>query len=196
MPSKRRKFQRPLGERRYHTIFIIAAEGIKTEKMYFDLFRDMGANCIPGDKKTTATHILRRLQRYLKDNNVIGPFEAWLVLDKDDNDEGKLTQVHQWVQSADNRGMALSNPKFEYWLLLHFEDGDDVGSSQECSDRLKRYLPQYDKGIDSRKVTLDRINHAIRQAKKRDTPPCSDWPRMTGTTVYRLVKKLLKNQNE
>jgi hypothetical protein len=80
MPPKRRKFQRPLGERRYRKLFVIAVEGVKTEPQYF----------------------------------------------------------------------ALSNPKFEYWLLLHFNDGTGIASSRDCSDRLKRHLPGYDKGIDAR----------------------------------------------
>lgn len=38
MVAQRRKFQRPLGERRYKKLFLIAAEGIKTEPIYFGLF--------------------------------------------------------------------------------------------------------------------------------------------------------------
>jgi len=34
MPLKRRKSQRPLGERRYRKLFVIAAEGVKTEPQY------------------------------------------------------------------------------------------------------------------------------------------------------------------
>jgi len=191
MAGQRRRFQRLLGERRYRTLFIIAAEGIKTEKMYFDMFHGQGATCIPGDKKTTASHVLRRLQRYLRQQNVVGPFEAWVVVDKDENDEGELALLQQWAQSTENHGLALSNPKFEYWLLLHFEDGDNVASSRECTDRLKRYLPQYDKSIEIRTITRVRVMEAIQRARRRDTPPCSDWPRMAGTTVYRLVEKLL-----
>lgn len=35
----------------------------------------------------------------------------------------------KWLKGASNRGFALSNPKFEYWLLLHFEDGAGVGTT-------------------------------------------------------------------
>ena len=87
---------------------------------------------------------------------------------------------------------ALSNPNFEYWLLLHFENGARIASSRDCNDRLKRHLPRYDKGIDASMITRERIEEAIRRAKLRDNPPCADWPRATaGTTVYKLVENIL-----
>jgi len=86
----------------------------------------------------------------------------------------------------------MSNPKFEYWLLLHFEDGSGVRSSGDCSERLKKYLPNYNKGIDIKRITPERILEAIYRAEKRDSPPCMDWPRGVGTTVYRLVKSLTR----
>ena len=50
MAAQRRKFQRPLGERRYKKLFLIAAEGIKTEPIYFGLFADetsiVRVNCL------------------------------------------------------------------------------------------------------------------------------------------------------
>ena len=73
-----------------------------------------------------------------------------------------------------------------------FEDGTGIASSRDCSDRLKRHLPGYDKGIDARKITRDRIDEAIRRARLRDNPPCADWPRaLGGTTVYKLVENIL-----
>lgn len=72
--------------------------------------------------------------------------EAWLVVDKDQWTDEQLTQLHQWSLQQENYGFALSNPKFEYWLLLHFEDGTGVTSSRDCTERLKRWIPEYDKG--------------------------------------------------
>jgi hypothetical protein len=119
--------------------------------------------------------------------------EAWLVVDKDKWTDEQLLKLHAWAQARDNYGFALSNPNFEYWLLLHFEDGAGIASSRGCSDRLRRHLPGYDKGIDVRKFTPDRIKDAISRAKLRDNPPCTDWPHAFGcTTVYKLVEKLIQ----
>jgi len=121
--------------------------------------------------------------------------EAWLVVDKNGWTDEHLEQLHQWSKDADNYGFALSNPKFEYWLLLHFEDGAGIASSRNCLDRLKRYLPDYDKGIDPRIITQEMIDEAIQRAKRRDNPPCIDWPRTIWcTTVYRLVENILRTR--
>ena len=132
------------------------------------------------------------MQDHLKKEALKKSDEAWLVVDKDQWTNGQLAQLNGWSQAANNYGFALSNPKFEYWLLLHFEDGTGIASSQDCSDRLKRHLPDYDKGIDPRKFPRQTIDEAIRRAKQRDNPPCPDWPRsIGGTTVYRLVENIL-----
>ena len=94
-------------------------------------------------------------------------------------------------------GFALSNPKFEFWLLLHFEDGGGVSSSQICSQKLDRHLPGYDKGINVRRISDTMITNAIRRARQRDNPPSGVWPHMTGTTVtgttvYKLVENILE----
>ena len=122
--------------------------------------------------------------------------EAWLVVDKDYWQDRDLEQLHKWSQGAENYGFALSNPRFEYWLLLHFEDGTRIGSLRECSIRLKKHLPDYDKNIDIRKITPDMIQDAVRRARVRDNPPCADWPRKFGsTTVYKLVENILNSEN-
>lgn len=196
MPSKRRKFQRQLGERRYRRLFFISVEGLATEPQYFSIFNDLDliihVECLKGRNESSPIHVLQRMKKYLKETKLRASDEAWLVVDKDQWTEEQLTKLHAWSQEHNNYGFALSNPKFEYWLLLHFEDGANISSARECSQRLNRYLPDYQKAIDTRKITQDMIDAAIRRAKGRDNPPCLDWPRSTGTTVYRLVAKLLE----
>lgn len=115
------------------------------------------------------------------------------MVDRDQWSEHQLARLHRWSQGANNYGFALSNPKFEYWLLLHFEGAKGVRTSRECSRRLRRHLPGYDKDVHGRKFTRTNIENAVRRAEERDNPPCVDWPREPGqTTVYRLVGKLLE----
>jgi hypothetical protein len=133
------------------------------------------------------------MKRHLKEEGLRAKDEAWLVVDMDRWTEDQMAQLYAWSQERDNYGLALSNPNFEYWLLLHFEDGKSIGSSRECSDRLKRYMPEYEKGINARMFTLDKITEAIHRGKVRDIPPCTDWPRSLGnTTVYKLVENIIK----
>ena len=196
MQSSRRKFQRPLGTRPYRKLFVIAVEGKKTEPEYFAIFNNgpsvIHVKCLKSGNDTSPPQVLKRMKDYLKQKQLKTSDEAWIVVDKDLWTDNQLNQLHAWAQIRSNYGFALSNPSFEFWLLLHFEDGTGIGSSQDCIDRLKRHLPGYNKAIDIRKITHDQINEAVCRAKKRDNPPCVDWPRTPGgTTVYRLVEKLL-----
>ncbi len=53
---------------------------------------------------------------------------------------------------------------------------------------------QLQQKIEVRKITHTQIHNAVYRAEQRDKPPCPSWPRSFGsTTVYRLVRKILKN---
>ena len=198
MPKKR-NFRRPLGERRYRKLFILATEGAKTEPQYFAILNNQNSvihvDCLKSKHRSSPPQVLNHMRDRLNQKILKNSDEAWLVVDKDQWTDEQLVQLHTWSQDADNYCFALSNPKFEYWLLLHFEDGTNIGSPSECSARLKKHLPDYDKGLDGRKITPDMIEEAIRRAKVRDNPPCEDWPRTLGsTTVYKLVENILSER--
>ena len=198
-PKGRRRFVRPPGKRRYRKMFVLATEGSKTESQYFEIFK--GRNLVvhveflkkKGD--SAPLQVLERMRNYLKRKGLKNSDEAWLVVDKDQWTDNQLLQLHEWAQEADNYGLALSNPKFEFWLLLHFENGDGVSNSKICSRKLERHMPGCEKGINPRKISNCMIGKAVERAKNRDKPACRDWPRTTGTTVYRLVENILKSRS-
>ena len=199
-PKKRRKFKRPSGKRRYRKMFVLATEGSKTESQYFAIFNDQNLvvhiKFLKGGYSSAPPQVLARMRDHLEKEDLKNSDEAWLVVDKDQWTDDQLSQLHEWAQEADNYGFALSNPKFEFWLLLHFEDGNGVSNSQTCSKRLERYLPGYDKDISVGKISGGMVAEAGNRAKKWDTPACRDWPRNTGTTVYRLVENILKSRSD
>lgn len=189
-----RRFKRPIGTRRYKRLFVISTEGSVTEPQYFNMFNN----------DTTVLHVkvvhngasdpgnlLKEMKKHLKKYDLEKNDQAWLVIDKDQWQETQISPLYTWSTTDEKYGFALSNPKFEYWLLLHFEEPSGISSSRNCSDKLNRHLPGYDKKIDDRKLRPS-ILTAIDRAKRQDSPPCRDWPRRTGTTVYRLVEELIK----
>lgn len=196
MARKRRSFIRHRGERRYRKMFVIATEGVKTEPQYFDLLNDLHTvihvTCLRDKNNSAPPQVLKRMSKHLKEQALMKSDEAWLVVDKDNWTDPQLQELHQWSQDSENYGFALSNPNFEYWLLLHFENGAGISNAQDCSERLRKYLPDYDKRIDARKITKEMIETAISRAASRDNPPCEDWPHRIGTTVYRLVQNIFK----
>lgn len=194
--NSRRPLKRRVASRRYRKLFIIATEGTVTEKDYFLLLDEIHANIrvatVKGDNKSTPQDVLSRMEAYLLDQEFEKEDEAWLVVDQDAWDDKELMVLYKWTQDGGNRGLALSNPKFEYWLLLHFEEGTGLKSTRDCGARLKRHLPDYRKRVDKSKFNRENIVLATERARKRDKPRCKDWPRQFGqTTVYRLVQRIL-----
>lgn len=74
MPPKRRAFQRPLGERRYRKLFVIAAEGVKTEPHYFAIFNGQHSmimvKCLKGRNDSAPRHVLKRMEDYLRQEDL------------------------------------------------------------------------------------------------------------------------------
>jgi hypothetical protein len=126
--------------------------------------------------------------------------EVWVVFDTEgpQNRQRNLDAKHA-IERARQLGFhsAVSNPSFEYWLLIHFvwyvkpfKDGDAV-----CR-LLKKYIPDFDKGKDCFSVTRPHVQTAIGHAKRVFAERCqhtSDHPCDCHpcTEVYRLVESLL-----
>jgi hypothetical protein len=201
MSKKLRTFQRPLGNLPYKKLFVISVEGSKTEPQYFAIFNQPQSivlvKCLRRPStESSPMQVLKKMEGYLRKESLKRTDEAWIVVDKDDWSEDHLRELLQWSKKSDNYGFALSNPNFEYWLLLHFEDGKRISNVRECLTRLKRYLPNYKKDIDDKKITLELVAEAIARAKQRDIGRSNDLPQIWSTSVYKLVEKfLIKNRN-
>ncbi|MFZ1730537.1 MAG: RloB family protein [Bacteroidota bacterium] len=177
---------------------MIATEGQITEPQYFGLFNGSDTvvhiHCLKSRSRSSPRDVLQRMDTYLKGRRLRQNDKAWLVIDTDDWEPEQIQYLHAWAQQDPKRGLAVSNPKFEYWLLLHFEEGAGIGTSRECTSRLRRYLPDYDKHVRAQDFPRDSMRQAVARARLRDNPPTMDWPRETGkTTVYKLVDLILDN---
>jgi hypothetical protein len=196
MAKGRRTFDRALGERRYRKMFVVSVEGLKTEPQYFAVFNGSNSivrvNTIPGSSDSSPHQVLKRMRTHLRKEGLRASDEAWLVVDKDQWTVEQLDELYAWSQESERYGFALSNPKFEFWLLLHFDDGAGATTAAQCELRLRRWLPAYDKGVSAADFPRDRVEQAVARARRRDTPQCQRWPSTPGvTTVYRLVERIL-----
>lgn len=144
------RFRRKLGQRRYKRMFVIVAEGTVTEQEYFRLLNDesiVHVKCLKNRRGLAPREALDRVHAYVRQEGLRALDEAWVVVDKDQWPQEHLSELHAWSQTKGNYGFALSNPKFEIWLLLHFEDAAGVATGHECDRRLANHLPDYDKHI-------------------------------------------------
>lgn len=188
--------RRVLGRRRYRKRFVISSEGSKTERQYFSVLNSLldqiHIELVPTDNKSAPMYVLKRMKRYIARDSRVSDDEYWLVVDTDQWSEGHLTELHQWSQSDEHFGLAVSKPAFEYWMLLHFENAKGVYSLRDCKIRLKRYIPHYERSIDPGIFSLGNINSAVERAKDQVPSPYgkSRWD-SKGTTMYRLVQKML-----
>ena len=127
MPRGRRHFRRVPGRRSYRSLFVLAVEGTRTEPQYFSIFnvkRSVHVKVLTQPGGTDPFHVLKRMERYLSQERLKASDQAWLVVDKDHWTDEQLTKLHSWAQKHQSYGFVLSNPNFEYWLLLHFEEGN------------------------------------------------------------------------
>ena len=176
--------------------FVIAMEGDSTELDYFRNLRrfcpGITVDSIKSNHHSSPKNVLKRIKEKLKSHPLESDDQAWIVIDRDQWPQDQLVELKKWVNNTKNVHIALSNPKFEFWLLLHFEDAKGVQTPKACDERLKRYLTDYDKSLNDRDFPLDLIKRAIKRAEKIVINP-QDWPNQPGTTaVYELVSEMLR----
>jgi len=149
----------------------------------------MSNSCLQKKHDTSPPQVMKRAEKFVREKGIGKKDEVWLVLDCDQWTDGQLVGVCLGCRTS-GFALAVSNPQFEYWVLLHFENGSGISSSRDCIQRLMRYLPHFSKTHLEVEKLKSGISDAIRRAEEKDRPPCEDWPRINGSTVYRLVKKL------
>ena len=175
------------------TAFIIATEG-NTEKEYFQLFKQRKViKFVNAGSRSNPTGVLSALKKSRHMKHITQPFEAWVVVDRNNWELREFTELSNWCKANSSYHCAISNPQFEFWLLLHFEDADGVRTQAECLARLKYYLKGYDKHIvPFEDEFLPRIQDAVNRAKRLNASSTNNCPPPARcTTVYRLVEKLL-----
>jgi hypothetical protein len=135
----------PTTSRRLVTRLLIVCGGRQTEKQYFDGLLGSERNAAVSVKikprAKSPTEVVRYAQALRRDNR--DDFdEVWCVLDVDE-----FQDVAAAVALARRSGikMAISNPCFELWLLLHISAHNAAISTRDVQRLLRKQLPSYDK---------------------------------------------------
>ena len=128
-------------------LIVIAAEGERTEKIYFEALRAFARNSrvhikiLERDEKhkhnSAPEYVLGQLREYKNDNALDPDDELWLVIDRDDWKQAALRVVAQTCAQDEAMHLALSNPCFELWLMLHLKDVASL--SEEEKKRIFEY---------------------------------------------------------
>jgi len=189
-------------------LIIIASEGQETEPDYFDElttsdnYGKSGVHVIPlrrDHSRSSPSNVVQQLKNAKKEFRLMDNDELWIVIDRDKWIDGELNDVADECQRQ-NFKMALSNPCFELWLLMHFRDLHKYPNEKnetKCRNKtsLKNELTKILKPKKlthlSMKAYMPHIERAIINAKKMDKKPQDRWPLSIGTRVYILVDNII-----
>jgi len=211
----RREFKRISGNRDAR-LFVIACEGQKTEVHYFEDFvsKDFYYNPrahveILKRKKggSSPMDVLKQIDDFMLEYNLNENDELWIVIDRD-KQSWDTKMIRQVAQNCIKKGynLAVSNPCFEVWLLLHVkklteytkEEIQELYENRKISSRRTKLKDEIKKingsfnpsNLDSSQF-LPNVNLAIKQAELLDSNKKTRWPNYFGSRIYLLAKQLL-----
>ena len=186
--------------------YLIVTEGKKTEPSYFEaLKRRLHLSNVevhvrhpeatdPKSLTDEAIRLDQRRRREAKQDYGVRYDEVWVVydLEKPNGDRRRLHKEQQSRQKAQGISVAVSDPSFEFWYLLHFESTTgSLADGKSGIKRLKRHWPEYEKAsVISEAIlarTADAIVHADRCRRYHKASGGSGNP---GTDVDILVQSL------
>lgn len=193
-------------------IFVLSYEGNDTEPQYYEALKEKlkykeftlhieSLKRIKSDTNSAPKHVFNKLIEKRKEYHFKDDDEFWMIIDRD------RWKLDEWVEKCKNEKnfyIALSNPCFEFWLLLHIKNIDEY-SEEEIKDifenkkiskkrtHLEKILSElladgYSKSNLKPERFLKNIDTAIQQAKKLSG---SDILENLGSNNYVLVEKLI-----
>ena len=196
---------------------IIAAEGECTEKIYFEALKEYAHNSrvhikiLERDEEnkhnSSPEYVLEQLTQYKSENPIEEDDELWLVIDKDRWTDKSIRVVAQRCAQDSIYHLALSNPCFELWLILHKVDVfleseaekakmlDNKRSGKNGKTYLKRkmkaLLGSYNEAHYDTDQLVPYVADAITRADALDEHKRARWPQGLGTRVYKLAQSIL-----
>lgn len=201
-------------------LIVIASEGKDTERIYFKALAKEYTNprvhvhilerSVDEQNNSSPEHVLKQLNDYKSQYELEADDELWLVVDKDRWTEAMLSRVATECSQEVAMHMALSNPCFELWLLLHIEDAASLTPEEQMlwmenrrksknadpylKVRLRQKMGSYHESSYDALSLIAHIEDAIERAKTLDKNPTDRWPQTLGTRVYLLAESVMNRK--
>lgn len=218
MPRERIEIFRESNSKPKERIIVLAYEGNNTEAQYFEKLKEnvrfndelihlMSLKRPKGDTNSAPKHVFKKLKKEAKDEfNFKSPDELWMIIDRDE--WTNIPEISTLCKNEGNFYLALSNPCFELWLLLHVKDISEydeqelkaIFENKKIPNSRKTYLKRllgefFEDGYNESRPKPQRffphIDIAISRAKTLDNLN-EDYPTNLGSHVYKLVEKIIK----
>lgn len=200
-------------------MFILSYEGKISEKKYFEdfrnseLFNDSGLIEIislkrPTNRGSDPISVKKLLLEAKKEYRFKHTDEFWLIIDRDDWEEIHNHNFDKLVDDCkkeNNFFLAMSNPCFEIWLILHLKDINEFDEEEKIKimsnkkiSNSKNYIDKVLSEIQGRgynkrpnpRIFSPLTKTAIDRAKELDNEN-QDYPKQIGTHIYKLIEKLI-----
>lgn len=207
----RKSFIRPTAFRDAK-LLVIACEG-ETEIIYFEALRNyitlrnLSIHVLPKQNRdSNPKAVFDQLDEFAKSLAPEPQDELWIVIDRDKWTDQMLSEVAQYCSQKENMKLAVSNPCFELWLLLHFEEIESLTDSEiqqlkenkrnskrgdpELVKRMRKNMKSFSKKNFNTGILMDKISKANERAKKLDKNPQARWPEEIGTHVYKIIESI------
>lgn len=217
MPRERSEFFRISKVREKEKVFVLAFEGNVTEAEYFDEIKSLDdfnddliyLHLLKRKKKDTNSaprHVFSKLKKEAKEEYNFGKNdELWMIIDTDQ--WKNIPEIISLCEAQGNMFVAVSNPCFEFWLLLHICKFTDLtkGEIENLKEnrkvsRSRRYIDQllgnkigdgYNKSNPRINRFVENVKIAIDEAKKIEKKD-EKHPSDLGSYVFKVVEKILK----
>lgn len=221
MPREATALVREGGNLNAEKYFVLSFEGTVTEKRYFealrasDKFNDSGLiETIPLVRKKTESlgsdpiSVKSLLKKAKEEFNFKPTDEFWVIVDRDKWAEEHHINLEKLVADCKAEGnfyVAMSNPCFELWLILHradlpsfTEDEKDAIRKNERVSNTKHYVDVVLEKLIGHPYTkrlkgadfIPYVHDAIKRAEAGHVDG-DDLPKDLGSDVYQIVKKLI-----
>jgi hypothetical protein len=196
---KKRPLDRTAKPVRDASIVVIASEDSYAVRQYFDFFQSTRIQfrvLETRDGKSAPEYVLNRINEYVEEFEIVEGDMFWVVCDCDHwvepNHIKNLTRVLQQCRQKAIQ-VALSNPCFDLWLLLHFADfpTEDVLTCNEVAGRLRTAAGGYDKTkVYNLQIDDEKVSSALRRASVKH-PTLEDIPQRLQTAIHLIIQSLV-----
>lgn len=202
------RYSRATRSRRSSLIYV-AAEGAITEKQYFEgvinKIRNSRVKVRFLDRissgESCPVRVVEHVSKYKKSIGANQEDIFWVVVDADGPHERKLAEAARLCKQKKYL-LAVSNPCFEFWILMHYVNFSDLSKSEiefiekdgkrGCGAKIRNIAGSYNHSNIDFESLWPNVNQAIDRSASLDRGNDEQWPKELGTRVYKVLKSVFE----
>ena len=195
---KKRPLDRNTDILRDTRLVVLASEDKYAVKQYFEFFKSRRIRfkiLETTDCMSAPEHVFERLENYLAEFEIGPDDQLWFVSDTDHwTEPGHIANFTRVIKLCRDKGIrvAVSNPCFELWLLMHFADPPvDLQTCDQLGDSIRDVVGAYNKTkIYNLPIDDESVREAINRSKVHQSD-AGEIPKQMETRVHLILEELI-----